>query len=220
MSARIGARPSTGRTLALLLVLATTLGLGVGCGAFKRWMYAGGDRDSWQQPDRVIETLALRPDMRVADLGSGGGYFTFRIADALGEYGRVFAVDVDDEMLSFIESEAIERGDGDRVLPIRADFDDPKIPEAGVDLLFTSNTYHHLRDREAYFRNAARYLRPGARVAIIEFDGEKGGFFARWFGHNTPPDDIRREMAAAGYRQVASHDWLERQSFLIFSRVE
>jgi len=184
----------------------------VGCTALKRWAYEGWGRDTWQQPERVIEALRLRPGDRVADLGSGGGYFTFRLARAVGPAGHVYAVDVDEGMNDYIVERARDEGLGN-VSAILAQYDDPLLPECGVDMIFTSNTYHHLQDRSAYFRNARRYLRPGGRVAIIDLAGK--GWFDSMFGHWTPAATIREEMEAAGYRLDAEPP-LPRQSFLIF----
>jgi len=86
----------------------------------------------------------------------------------------------------------------------------------GVHVIFTCETYHHLTDRSTYFARAARYLRPGGRVAVIDLNGQ--GWFARLFGHFTAADVIRREMEAAGYRLVSAPDFLERQTFQIFAR--
>ena len=86
-----------GRVVAALAVLLVLLA--GGCNKLKRSAYDGFGRDGWQQPDRVIEALALEPGARVADLGAGGGYFTFRLADATGPDGLVYAVDVDPGML-------------------------------------------------------------------------------------------------------------------------
>ena len=84
------------------------------------------------------------------------------------------------------------------------------LPEP-VDLLFTSNTYHHLEAREAYFRGVReRYLAPGGRVAIVEFRPEKTS-------HATARETIEAEMTAAGYTLVKAHDYLERQYFLVFA---
>jgi SAM-dependent methyltransferase len=97
----------------------------------------------------------------------------------------------------------------------RAEAGDPNLPDGAVDLVFTSNTYHHLPDRVAYFRALQTDLAPDGRIAIIEF--VETGFFSRWFGHNTDPDLILEELEAAGYRRVADHDFLPRQSFTVYA---
>ena len=195
--------------------LGTIVVVATGCGPLRRLGYGGFGRDSWQQPDRVVESLALSPGAFVADIGSGGGYFTWPLADAVGESGRVYAVDVDPDMTSHLEEQSREKG-YPNVQAILAEFDDPLIPEGGVDLIFTCNTYHHFEAREEYFRRAAKYLRPGGRLAVIELNGK--GWFQRLFPHFTAPEDIRAEMEAAGYQRVAAFDYLERQSFQIFER--
>jgi len=185
------------------------------CTAFKRWGYEGFGRDRWQKPDQVIQVLSIQPGDSVADLGAGGGYFTFRLADAVGPTGKVYAVDVDRDMLDYIakQSAAEKR---ENVITVAADYDDSKLPDASVNLLFTSNTYHHLENRTAYFERNSRVLRPGGRVAIIDLDSS--GWFMWLFGHSTEHDDIVREMNAAGYEVVGDHHFLSRQSFIVFAR--
>jgi ubiquinone/menaquinone biosynthesis C-methylase UbiE len=78
------------------------LGAWGGCAGAKRFMYEGFDRDAWQQPAKVIATLALAPGQQVADIGAGGGYFTLPLAKAVGETGRVFAVDVEADMVKYV----------------------------------------------------------------------------------------------------------------------
>lgn len=194
--------------LAAIVVL-----LGADCTAAKRFAYSGFGRDAWQHPERVVAALNISPGDRVADLGSGGGYFTFRLADAVGPEGSVWAVDLDTGLLEYISEEAALRGQP-WITTVEARPDDPLLPEGQVDLIFTCNTYHHLGDRTAYFANARRYLEPTGRVAIVEFNGE--GWFQSLFSHFTPGDEIKREMAAAGYELEAEHDFLGRQSFLVF----
>jgi arsenite methyltransferase len=201
------------RTLRRGILLAVALAGLTACPDFKRWAYEGGDRDRWQQPERVVQSLAIEPGALVADLGSGSGYFTGRLADAAGPAGRVYAVDVDEAMNEALVARMREEGHPN-VVAILAAPDDPRLPEP-VDLVFTSNTYHHLGTRPIYFAKLRRSLRPGGRVAIVEYRGQ--GLFVRLFGHYTPAEEIRREMEQAGYMRVADFDFLERQSFQVFA---
>lgn len=199
----------------VVALLFASLSLALGCSAFKRFAYEGFDRDEWQQPERVIGELALEPGMHVADVGAGGGYFTFRLADAVGPDGLVFAVDVDEDMISYLEQRAEEEG-YPNVKVILGEFGDPLLPDGEVDLVFTSNIYHHLRDRVDYFRNLMRDLRPDGRVAILELKGTS--WFSRLFGHFTNRETIVAEMTEAGYEEIASYDFIDRQTFTIFRR--
>lgn len=198
------------RAAALLLAV----GLLGGCGACKRLAYEGFSRDGWQQPERVIAELGIGPGDRVADLGAGSGYFTLRLAQAVGPEGRVYAVDVDEEMNEYLRSR-VEQAGAANVEVIQGRFEDPLLPDGGVDLVLTVDTYHHIDDRPSYFRNLRRDLAPGGRVAVIDYDGRKG-WFVRWMGHFTSRELLLREMAEAGYEVVAEHDFIDRQSFVIF----
>lgn len=162
----------------------------------------------------MIALLGLREGDRVADLGAGGGYFSFRLARAVGPSGRVWAVDVDEGLLDHVARRAEEQGLAN-LEPLHARPDDPGLPDASVDLVFVSNTYHHLPERVAYFRRLLDDLAPNGRVAIVELDG-RGSGLARLFGHFTSADAIEREMAEAGYERLARHELLERQSFQVF----
>jgi predicted methyltransferase len=190
-----------------LLVVAVAL-LASGCGALKRCAYEGFGRDRWQQPDRVVADLALAPGARVADLGAGGGYFTFRLARAVGPSGVVYAADVDPDMVEYLAEQAAKQGQGN-IHPVLAATADPRLPER-VNLVFTSNTYHHLERRVVYFGALReRALAPGGRVAIVEFRPEVTS-------HATARETIEQEMTAAGFRLEKSFDYLERQHFLVF----
>jgi arsenite methyltransferase len=194
--------------LAVLLLLA-------GCAQLKQCAYEGFDRDQWQQQNRVVQSLQIRPGERVVDLGSGSGYFTFALAKAVGPEGRVYAVDVDKEMNDIVAQRAQREGLGN-VDVILAKPDDPLLPSTGVDLVFTSNTYHHIDNRVNYFANLRKYIRPKGRVAVIDFD--RRGWFQGLWKHYTPSEFIKREMEQAGYKLQREFDFLDRQSFLIFER--
>src|SRR5712691_2470081 len=138
-----GARPSGSRVMTFHLelrrrrsrllgfsLLATVL-LAAGCTALKRYAYEGFGRDGWQQPEKVVQSLALKQGERIADLGSGGGYFTFRFSQAVGPAGKVYAVDVDSEMLDYVAGRAKEDGSLN-IQTVAARYDDPLLPESGV----------------------------------------------------------------------------------------
>jgi arsenite methyltransferase len=194
------------RLLGIALVAAS---LASGCGALKRLAYAPPGRDVVQQPARVVEALAIAPGARVADLGAGGGYFTFRFADAVGAEGRVFAVDVDPEMLDYLRERVRKEGRAN-IEVIAATPQDSNLPAGGADLIFLCNTYHHISDRVAYFAELRSRLRPGGRVAIVEYvHGD----------HGTDPEVIRTELAQAGYSFTRAPSFLDDQSFLIFTPI-
>jgi predicted methyltransferase len=194
---------------------ALALSLALACSGVKRFGYEGFDRDEWQQPERVLAELDLEPGMRVADIGAGGGYFTFKLADAVGAEGLVYAVDVDTDMTSYLEERSREEGRGN-VRVILGRFEDPLLPDGEIDLVFTSNTYHHLENRVDYFRGLLADLEPAGRVAILELRGTS--WFSRTFGHFTDRETIVAELTEAGYELAASHDFIDEQSFTIFRR--
>jgi SAM-dependent methyltransferase len=200
----------------LALLLVPLLLAPFGCsrstrGAIKRWMYETPGRDHWQKPAEVVAALGLARGDRVADIGAGGGYFTFRLAEAVGESGRVYAVDVDASLLAYVEREAEKRG-LPQVTPVLASADDPGLSPDSVDWIFLSNVFHHLPEPVRYFEGVRSALRADGRVAIVEV--ARGGFPP---GHTTPPEEIRADLEAAGYGLVARHDLLGRQSFQIFA---
>jgi arsenite methyltransferase len=197
-----------------ILIFVVAVALFAGCAQLKQCAYEGVNRDDWQQPQRVIAALNVRPGDQVADLGSGGGYFTFRLAEAVGPAGKVYAVDIDPDMVDLIAKRA-KQETAANIDPILAKPDDPLLPKAEVDLIFTSNTYHHIDNRIAYFSNLRKYLRPGGRIAIIDFD--RRSWLMGLFRHYTPSEFIKPEMEQAGYSLQEELNFLDRQSFLIFT---
>lgn len=198
------------RRLQLLFLAAAFIS---GCAQLKQCAYEGFNREGWQKPARVIESLELKPGSVVADLGAGGGYFTFRLAEAVGNSGKVYAVDIDRDMIRLIGERARQEGVAN-VQVLLAQPNDPMLPAEGVDLIFTVNTYHHLNNRPAYFAGLRRYLRPEGRIVIIDFD--RRAWLENLFGHSVSGEQIQREMEQAGYRRVQNFDFLDRQTFQIF----
>lgn len=180
----------------------------------RRWLYAGGTRqDRLRDPDVVVAALGLRPGMVVGDLGPGAGHFTIRIARAVEPGGIVYALDASKGTLDDLRRAADDRG----ITTLRTVLvprDRLEVPEP-VDLLFVSATYHHLPKPQTYFAEAREYLRPGARVAILE--SRREGLLARWRGrHASSPPRVQHEMAEAGYRLIATHDVVTGYWFALF----
>ena len=176
------------------------------------------ERDQSQKPAQVIEALALKPGMHVADLGAGSGYFTRRFVEAVTDTGKVYVIDVEPEALKYVEESLVHLH-----RPYTAEFilarpDNPKIPFESVDLVFVCNTYHHLEDRAVYFHNIASSLKPGGRIVIVDFyhDDRSGPL---WFPkhHLVPRETVVDELSQAGYKLVREHSFLPKQYFLEFS---
>jgi ubiquinone/menaquinone biosynthesis C-methylase UbiE len=180
----------------------------------KRAAYSGFGRDRWQHPTEVISALQIQPGACIAEIGSGGGYFTFRLAAAVGRSGKVYAVDVDPDLVDDVAAGARQRAI-DNIEPVLADAADPHLQASSIDLVFTSNAYHHLSDRAGYFRRLRRCLKPDGHVAIIDSNG--AGWFHALFGHWTPAGVIESEMRTAGYRLEQAHSIVPEQNFLIFA---
>ena len=157
------------------------------------------ERDAWQKPDAVVAALALAKDAHVADIGSGTGYFAVRLARAVPE-GKVYAVDVEPDMVRYLGERTTKEGLAN-VENVLGAFDDPKLP-APVDLVFLCDTYHHISDRVPYFQKVREKLRPGGRLAIVDF--ELGDIpVGPPEQHRISPDALTTELAAAGYERVS-----------------
>ena len=180
----------------------------------EKWSHIFDDpkRDAWQKPHEVIGALALEPDARVADLGAGTGYFSARLARMLPR-AKVYAVDIEPDMVRFLESRAQREG-LPNVIALKGEAADPRLPEK-VDLVLLVNVYHHIEAREDYFRRLRAALRPGGRVAIVDFKLEspvgppRAGRIAQ--------EVVTAEMKAAGYAEPTAHGFLPYQYFLVFA---
>lgn len=175
-------------------------------------------RDAWQKPDEVLRALEIPPAAVVADIGAGAGYFTERFSRHLGSAGQVYATDVQEVMIRELKAR-IERQGLKNVEVIRATFDEPMLPESSCDLVFFSSVYKEIADRVTYMKKIAETLRPGGRVAILEYRP-----YALALG---PPlnfrlrrDQVVEELSAAGFVLIEEHDFLRREYFLVFSLAE
>jgi ubiquinone/menaquinone biosynthesis C-methylase UbiE len=185
------------------------------CQGVTRLDWTTGGRDRWQRPAYVVELLEIQAGDRVADLGTGEGYFIPHLVRAVGPNGRVYAVDVDADRSAALEAEF--QGESS-VEVILGRLDDPLLPDRALDLILMVNTYHHIEERQQYFSRLRNDLAPGGRVAIIEPDAELSGVLDLLLepGHASRAGDVTREMHAAGYQLAVSYDHLPVQIFEVF----
>lgn len=182
--------------------------------SFEAKMFNRRAADPRYHPDRILDALALQRGQWVADIGSGGGYFTLRFAHAVGPEGRVYAVDTNPNMLNFVKQSARETG-LENVVPVLVEGDALPLPANTVHLVFMRNVCHHLRHRVAYFQKVKHVLRPDGTVAIIEY--RRSGLFRRLFGHYVPHETLLTEMRDTGYHVRETFDFLPDQSFTLFT---
>lgn len=168
-------------------------------------------RDAWQKPHEVIQALALKPDSIVADIGSGTGYFSARFSRMLPG-GHVYGVDTEPDMVKYLSGRAQREG-LKNLTAVAGKPDDPLLPEK-ADVIVLVDVYHHIEERERYFRLLQKSLKPGGRVAIIDFrmDSPEGPPA----GARIAPQRVKTEMKLAGYALEREHAFLPNQYFLVF----
>jgi ubiquinone/menaquinone biosynthesis C-methylase UbiE len=174
----------------------------------------GPDRDAWQRPDQIMDHLGIAEGSVVADLGAGGGWFTMRLAHRVGPNGRVYAQDIQPEMIGAIERRVEREGLKNRVETVRGTSLDPNLPKP-VDVVLMVDTYYELDDPQTLLRNVRQSLKPGGRVGIVEFT-RKGHGPGRPMEQRVEPERVIRDAEAAGLRLASRGDFLRYQYLLEF----
>ncbi|RVU48032.1 methyltransferase domain-containing protein [Lujinxingia sediminis] len=173
------------------------------------------ERDLWQRPAAVVEAMQIEPGMSVADIGAGTGYFIPHLVGQVGPEGLVYAVDMEDAMLRYIDDEARARG-WVNVETVQARADASGLEPGSVDRILSVNTWHHIPEREAYARHLTSRLRPGGSVWIVDYDKDSPqGPPAQ---HRMTPEQIIAELEAGGFEAELHELTLERQ-FLVVGRL-
>ena len=139
--------------------------------------------------DETIAGLELKPGNVVADIGAGTGLFEAALAKAVGPTGKVYAEDIDQGLIDAIGRKKEEFHIAN-IVTVLGKFTDPMLPSNDVDLAMINDVLHHIEDRATYLKNLAKYIKPGGRIAVIEFYPERGG-------HRTQPElQVKKEQAA------------------------
>jgi ubiquinone/menaquinone biosynthesis C-methylase UbiE len=166
-------------------------------------------------PESIIKSLGIQKGYMIADFGSGGGYFTLKFAENAGSAGRVYAIDINTKYLDFIKRRAEQEG-LTNIVVVKAG-EELSLPEAGLDLIFVRNVFHHVSDPVKSFSDLKRFLKPGGRVAVIEHRPRRGFSFVALFKHHTPQEVIVQKMESAGYFLSEQFDFLSEQTFSLFN---
>jgi predicted methyltransferase len=169
-------------------------------------------RDRKLQVNRVMDLLEIGPGKSVADIGAGSGWFTVRAARRVTNTGRVYAVDINPEAIRQISKRATKEKLAN-ITAIESKPDDPLLPGGSVDAVLLLKTYHEVQEPIELLKNLRPALRAGAKVGIIDRNGDAGS-------HGVDRATVVTEAEQAGYRLLANHDFVKSDGmdyFLIFA---
>ena len=160
------------------------------------------ERDHWQRPLDVLQTLDLREGSTVVDLGSGAGYFALKLSPAVGKRGQVLAVDLRRLSLFFLWTRALLRGQHN-VHVIIGEEDNPRLPTGTVDTVLICNTYHEFSNPELMLNHIFLSLRPGGRLVVV--DRAPRATEAE-HAHEVPLTVVEGELRRKGFEIVNQED--------------
>lgn len=166
-------------------------------------------RDAWQQPEAVIDLMKIEPASTVVDLGAGTGYFVPRLSQRVGAQGKVLALDVEPQMIEFLNRRVLEQKLAN-VEPRLVQPNDPGLSPASVSRILIVNTWHHIGERPSYARKLAAALAPRGEVWIVDFtlDADRGPPPE----YRLPAEQVVRELEQGGlHAQVVEPEPLPKQ---------
>lgn len=177
------------------------------------------DRNEQEPPDQVIRAMGLSDGDVVADIGCGTGYFSRPMARAVAPGGKVYGVDIQPEMLDFLEKIAEEFGVSN-IEPVLGESDDPKLPPESVDWILLVDVYHEFQQPKAMLAKMREALKPDGKVALLEYrlEGDSAVHIKR--EHRMSPEQVMKEWQPAGFRLVAQHEFLPTQHFFVFEKAD
>jgi SAM-dependent methyltransferase len=188
--------------------------------AVMSWHGAGwlerSERKTEERPDLLLDALNLKPGMTIADIGAGSGYYARQLAAITGPGGKVWAVDVQPEMLEIIKKQNQARGIKN-IVPVLATERDVQIPEGSVDLALLVDVYHELQYPVEVMASLARAIKPGGQIALIEFRAEDKNVPIMPL-HKMSEAQIKKEAALLGLTWVRTINKLPWQHVVILGK--
>jgi len=176
------------------------------------------EREAEEQPDRALDLIGIAKDSTIADVGAGNGYITWRLAQRAGPKGKVYAVDIQREMLDMLRKNMRDRKIVN-VEPILGAFDDPKLPAGAIDLIILVDVYHEFSEPQKMVRKMRESLKPDGRLVLLEYRGEDPAVPIRP-EHKMTVQQVKAELEPEGLRLDKLMDDLPRQHILIFRKAD
>ena len=174
---------------------------------------AQSDRDSWQQPIKIMDVVGIKPGMVIGEAGAGDGYFTFFLSERVGESGHVYANDIVKSKLRSIERQC-DRDSITNITTILGEPDDPLFPNNKLDMVVMMRVFHHIMEPETWMKNVIPSMKPGASVVIIDQDPDKTG---RRRDHFMTREQVLDAMAETDFKLDRIETFLERDNIYVFS---
>jgi ubiquinone/menaquinone biosynthesis C-methylase UbiE len=174
------------------------------------------ERAAEEQPDKAIALLGIAKGATVADVGAGNGYMTWRLAESVGPAGKVYANDIQPEMLEMLRKNMQQRN-LKNVETVLGTFDDPKLPAKALDLVLLVDVYHEFSEPQKMLRRIREALKPDGRLVLLEYRGEDPSVPIRP-EHKMTVAQVKAELEPEGYRADRVVEDLPRQHILIFKK--
>lgn len=172
-------------------------------------------KEKIKQPEKVIDVFGVKKGETVADIGAGTGFYSFRLAARVGAEGKVFAVEIEDELLKYIRDK-MDKNNVTNIIPVKSSDSGPNLPPASCDKIIVTNCYYYFKDPVMFMENTLKALKPGGLVAIVDLDKAKVSKKNKNRDKLSLPGEIVEEMKSAGLVLFESHDFLSTRFFLLF----
>jgi SAM-dependent methyltransferase len=176
------------------------------------------DREKYEQPERVLDALEIRPGMTVADVGAGVGYFTFRLARRVESKGQVLAIEVQQGMLDLLRQNQ-KREKLENIQLVLGTATDPRLPEDAVDLALLVDVYHEFEYPEVMIAGIRKSLNRTGRLVLVEYRGEDPSVPIKP-EHKMTVEQVLREIEPMGFRLQKKLEFLPWQHILIFEKAD